>query len=1700
MPQRAQAPQLNWAHLESFKATLSERSRGQPQPQPPMPPAVSGTLGLVAPQHHALGQTGPTAQGQVRHSGQDFIPGTGRNILGPPRTEERQVEEHQAMSPGPPKKEVNISSERVNLSTTLGNHIGGPGIVQLMLSSMGSDATPSNRARMPMHKEFLDWWDDVVRQLHQEGPEDPFRFVADRVQRKLLENPDVELDEDKSLELFRCISCTAMETPLGLTAFEGLLVVLNCVGETPGANPFAEEQRARLEAELEEFDIMADSPLDLHEFLRFLRDAMAMQLVEVNGQQPHLMLNFDVNQTVIMLDSVRDVSVASCVNMVLSDHCWGNAVKTAAGEHWQLSRNGPSTERPELGLMSYSEFVDQENPMPEDRTDKDAVSEVRKRRRAFQAAFTEPGQPGERLRPMFKTMLNALMLPEGVRNTREAEAAGLEGESVLLLPCFINLLLELKQRHRSFSLIFRTYGLDLGKVQKELNALCEGRHPCYGGSVRLDGSDGQPDYRMALDSVEKSGTWYREVEADGNNGLIALIMGTVLQPSERPKKGDILGLPFYEALKAAKEREIEEKGELDSPIEMHLDRDAVMHYCSFCRPQTIALRDFYPSWFQARKKSVGGKPMFVDRSSLHKVLPIFFDDHIEQKDAKIVDCRSVHRYLQGFKGSINIGLAFGHYLVQAEPLKSITSPTYFLDKVKECESRHRALLERRRETGRKVQRLLHANMEELQQAVQKAMLLKRGMSTPMAGGREKARKKTGDRLHLAEDELGDDQEDLPEERLGAVKVIGLTSAFACGREEVKEILRQLGAIVIDCLKVQSEIIANGTPGFQAVQEFWKAHDVNIIGGDGEIDQCALRRCRPDLLQRYDKLVSTFLREAVHDKIRELDESCEMGMHYTDSPWMTRRVIVVEGSEILGNGLQYVVEELWTVTADVEVRVRNAVRTGIFTEEEPFERIKKLDAARTSGLKAAVEQVTIHNTGNMDEFHASVVEEWRQLHRRMHGVSDREEVVLEVVSPEDELIGAAPLSHVWRGNLWHRMVFVVLRDQKSGGFYATQRSMTKEYMPGRWDFAVFGKPTSAAVPAGGSPAQVAVQALLDKLGIVFPQEGLVEVTSFEYHGELSKQSGRVNFIGVVFEAFLDMPLSRISLDMSQVQQLAVLSVQECVMMQQSDLVPMTSMAHDAYKKFYMIADHDQQNPNLIATPGMMIITAMAPPGAEEEMLALWSSEAALAGSADDGSPAANFSRGIHLLGLSGEEQSSRSEAAQVLAELGAVVVDCERLSRQCLEKGTACFNEIAASFGSIVMGEDGELNSRLLMPLLGARPEMLSRFQDILLRHTVEAARRKVHRVHQEIRNAFDLTDGGRHVVRKVVVIDSSALREMGLKSVIDEEWAVLNNWDPLTRRRVLNPQARVATEEAARRVAVKAMVMADSPPALLAPVDAAAVSNETTVAASAGGDCSGGPPPPAQHPSPRPRPRPVPVPLLQVGEVSPGGRTSGSAPAADASAAGGRGQVVVEIKVSNQSRLREPVVEQWISLHQRMYRGVSDVNSPDNPIVAVPDDEGKVTGAAPLRWIREHGRLHKGVAIVLRQSAGGIFYCTRRPLSYEELPGHVDAALGRPQLQEIRAGETARSAAKRMLLAMLRLQAEPRVITEFLCRSMYITVLEVVIDSPVHQLSVNSELVGEVLALPLEVLLNSTELVPASAYIFFRYCSMVLDRPVATMI
>lgn len=88
-------------------------------------------------------------------------------------------------------------------------------------------------------------------------------------------------------------------------------------------------------------------------------------------------------------------------------------------------------------------------------------------------------------------------------------------------------------------------------------------------------------------------------------------------------------------------------------------------------------------------------------------------------------------------------------------------------------------------------------------------------------------------------------------------------------------------------------------------------------------------------------------------------------------------------------------------------------------------------------------------------------------------------------------------------------------------------------------------------------------------------------------------------------------------------------------------------------------------------------------------------------------------GIFKLGLTGGIGSGKSTVAQVLAELGAIVVDADAISRCLTASGGAATPVIAQAFGPQMLVSDGSLDRAAMRALVFDQPHERQRLEAIL---------------------------------------------------------------------------------------------------------------------------------------------------------------------------------------------------------------------------------------------------------------------------------------------------------------------------------------------------------------------------------------------------
>jgi dephospho-CoA kinase len=158
----------------------------------------------------------------------------------------------------------------------------------------------------------------------------------------------------------------------------------------------------------------------------------------------------------------------------------------------------------------------------------------------------------------------------------------------------------------------------------------------------------------------------------------------------------------------------------------------------------------------------------------------------------------------------------------------------------------------------------------------------------------------------------------------------------------------------------------------------------------------------------------------------------------------------------------------------------------------------------------------------------------------------------------------------------------------------------------------------------------------------------------------------------------------------------------------------------------------------------------------------------------------------MVGLTGGIGSGKSAVSARLAELGAVVIDADRLAREVVAPGTDGFDEVVSAFGREVVDASGALDR----PALGRRV-----FGDDAARRRLEAI------IHPLVRSrTAELVAAA--PADAVVVNDVPLLVEAGLAAAYDVVVVVLASAS--TRVGRLSRNRGMSADEAAARIAAQA--------------------------------------------------------------------------------------------------------------------------------------------------------------------------------------------------------------------------------------------------------------------------------------------------------
>ncbi len=196
-----------------------------------------------------------------------------------------------------------------------------------------------------------------------------------------------------------------------------------------------------------------------------------------------------------------------------------------------------------------------------------------------------------------------------------------------------------------------------------------------------------------------------------------------------------------------------------------------------------------------------------------------------------------------------------------------------------------------------------------------------------------------------------------------IRVIGLTGGIAGGKTTVSNILKGLGAIVIDADKIARNVVEKGRP---ALDEIEKHFGRAVLLENGELD----RKKLGDIVFNDAKFLKK-LNEITHPYIIKeiINEINWCKKTYND------RVIILDAALLVEQNLMHLVEEIWLVVTPEKIQLdRLLERDGINTEEAK----KRIDAQMPLEYKKRYAHKIIDNSKDLAYLREQIETNWREV--------------------------------------------------------------------------------------------------------------------------------------------------------------------------------------------------------------------------------------------------------------------------------------------------------------------------------------------------------------------------------------------------------------------------------------------------------------------------------------------------------------------------------------------------------------------------------------------------------------------------------------------------------------------------------------------------------------------------------------------------
>ncbi len=196
-----------------------------------------------------------------------------------------------------------------------------------------------------------------------------------------------------------------------------------------------------------------------------------------------------------------------------------------------------------------------------------------------------------------------------------------------------------------------------------------------------------------------------------------------------------------------------------------------------------------------------------------------------------------------------------------------------------------------------------------------------------------------------------------------VRVIGLTGGIASGKTTISNILKELGAIIIDADKIARKVVEKSSPALKDIEENFGR---DVLFKDGRLDRKKLGNIvfnDTGSLKKLNEIIHPYIVEKIIDEIN----------HYKET--YNNRVIILDAALLIELNLMDLVEEVWLIVVPEEMQLGRLVERDNISADQAQ---KRIDAQIPLEDKKKYADLIIDNSKDLTYLQAQIEENWERI--------------------------------------------------------------------------------------------------------------------------------------------------------------------------------------------------------------------------------------------------------------------------------------------------------------------------------------------------------------------------------------------------------------------------------------------------------------------------------------------------------------------------------------------------------------------------------------------------------------------------------------------------------------------------------------------------------------------------------------------------